>query len=291
MGLAGTSAGTSAVGTVGGTTGLLGVFSTGLGSLAGLLATALPPILVGTVAIAGVLGMADPRVQRKIEEGKQYLKTTRDDETQNWELHYKGLHDTAERKTNETVTTVETANGRLEESYDSLGRKVGNLADNDFSSAMDNMQGKSEGAADGIIRAFESITSFLDGWDFPTWHLEWEQHEEGGYGFSLPKIVRYASGGFPDAGLFFANEYGNPEMIGTIGRRPAVANNDQITTAIRGAVVDGMMQVFMATGGMGGNGASPTVEVTVKADSETLYRTVRRGEQKYNRRYSVVAQM
>ena len=291
MGLAGTSAGTSAVGTVGGTTGLLGVFSTGLGSLAGLLTTALPPILVGTVAIAGVLGMADPRVQRKIEEGKQYLKQTRDDETQNWELHYKGLHDKTDKRTSDIVKTVETANGDIKKSYDSLGREIGYSVNGEYGRAMDDMQSIGERAAEGLKNAFESVTDFLSGWDFPTWHLEWEQHEEGGYGFSLPKIVRYASGGFPDAGLFFANEYGNPEMIGTIGRRPAVANNDQITTAIRGAVVDGMMQVFMATGGMGGNGGSPTVEVTVKADSETLYRTVRRGEQKYNRRYSVVAQM
>ena len=291
MGLAGTSAGTSAVGTVGGTTGLLGVFSTGLGSLAGLLTTALPPILVGTVAIAGVLGMADPRVQRKIEEGKQYLRQTRDDETQNWELHYKGLHDKTDKRTSDIVKTVETANGDIKKSYDSLGREIGYSVNGEYGRAMDDMRSIGERAAEGLKNAFESVTDFLSGWDFPTWHLEWEQHEEGGYGFSLPKIVRYASGGFPDAGLFFANEYGNPEMIGTIGRRPAVANNDQITTAIRGAVVDGMMQVFMATGGMGGNGGSPTVEVTVKADSETLYRTVRRGEQKYNRRYSVVAQM
>ena len=291
MGLAGTSAGMSAVGTVGGTTGLLGVFSTCLGSLAGLLTTALPPILVGTVAIAGVLGMADPRVQRKIEEGKQYLKETRDDETQNWELHYKGLHDKTDKRTSDIVKTVETANGDIKKSYDSLGREIGYSVNGEYGQAMDDMRSIGERAAEGLKNAFESVTDFLSGWDFPTWHLEWEQHEEGGYGFSLPKIVRYASGGFPDAGLFFANEYGNPEMIGTIGRRPAVANNDQITTAIRGAVVDGMMQVFMATGGMGGNGGSPTVEVTVKADSETLYRTVRRGEQKYNRRYSVVAQM
>ena len=55
---------------------------------------------------------------------------------------------------------------------------------------------------------------------------------------------------------------------------------------------NGMFQMpVMPAYGMGGNGGSPTVEVTVKADSETLYRTVRRGEQKYNRRYSVVAQM
>ena len=136
-----------------------------------------------------------------------------------------------------------------------------------------------------------SITSFFNGWDFPTWHLEWETQEVGGYSFSLPHIERYATGGFPDAGLFFANEYGNPEMIGTIGNRPAVANNDQIVEAIKGGVIDGLMEVFMATGGFGSGGEAPTVEVTVMSDSETLYRTVQRGREKYNRRYGVVAQM
>lgn len=313
MGLAGTSAGTAAVGTVGGTTGLLGVFSTGLGALPGVLAAAAPPILAGILVVAGILGMSDPRVQRKIEEGKVALDKFRNDENKNWSLSYQNMSQTAsdyskqiettvkttnngiktsyDTTTSKAQTTVETANAEIKRSYDSLGREIGYSVNGEYGRAMDDMQSIGERAAEGLKNAFQSVTDFFSGLDFPTWHLEWEQHEEGGYGFSLPKIVRYASGGFPDAGLFFANEYGNPEMIGTIGRRPAVANNDQITTAIRGAVVDGMMQVFMATGGMGGNGGSPTVEVTVKADSETLYRTVRRGEQKYNRRYSVVAQM
>lgn len=313
MGLSGTSAGLSAVGTVGGTTGLLGVFSTGLGALPGLLAAAAPPILAGILVTAGILGMSDPRVQRKIEEGKVALDKFRNDENKNWSLSYQNMSGTAsdyskqientvkttnngikssyDSTTSKAQTTVESANYEIKKSYDSLGREIGQVVNGDYSTSMDDMQSIGERAAEGLKNAFQSVTDFFSGLDFPTWHLEWEQHEEGGYGFSLPKIVRYASGGFPDAGLFFANEYGNPEMIGTIGNRPAVANNDQITTAIRGAVVDGMMQVFMATGGMGGNGGSPTVEVTVKADSETLYRTVRRGEQKYNRRYSVVAQM
>lgn len=313
MGLAGTGAGTAAVGTVGGTTGLLGVFSTGLGALPGVLAAAAPPILAGALVVAGILGMSDPRVQRKIEEGKLYLDQARNDETKNWSLSYQNMSNTAsdyskqiettvktsndglkrsyDSTTSETQTAVETANGAIKKSYDSLGREIGYSVNGEYGRAMDDMRSIGERAAEGIKNAFQSVTDFFNGLDFPTWHVEWEQHEEGGYGFSLPKIVRYATGGFPDAGLFFANEYGNPEMIGTIGNRPAVANNDQITTAIRGAVVDGMMQVFMATGGFGGEGGSPTVEVTVRADSETLYKAVRKGEQKYNRRYSVVAQM
>lgn len=47
-----------------------------------------------------------------------------------------------------------------------------------------------------------------------------------------PKIQMYAKGGFPSAGeLFLANESG-PEMIGRIGNRSAVANQEQIGDAI-----------------------------------------------------------
>lgn len=46
-------------------------------------------------------------------------------------------------------------------------------------------------------------------------------------------LARYAAGGFPNQGqLFVANEAG-PELVGQLGNRTAVANNDQITEGIR----------------------------------------------------------
>lgn len=46
-------------------------------------------------------------------------------------------------------------------------------------------------------------------------------------------IAQYANGGFPTSGeLFVANENGREEMIGRIGNRSAVANQDQIGDAI-----------------------------------------------------------
>lgn len=49
---------------------------------------------------------------------------------------------------------------------------------------------------------------------------------------SVPQIPMLANGGFPDAGqLFIANEAG-PEMVGSIGGKTAVANNDQIVDGI-----------------------------------------------------------
>lgn len=51
----------------------------------------------------------------------------------------------------------------------------------------------------------------------------------------------FASGGYPETGeLFLARENGMNEMVGRIGNRSAVANNDQIVEAIRGAVMQGI---------------------------------------------------
>lgn len=63
---------------------------------------------------------------------------------------------------------------------------------------------------------------------------------------SLPKlnISWYAEGGFPDVGqLFVANEAG-PELIGNIGNKTAVANNDQIVQGIAQASYEGVSRAM-----------------------------------------------
>ena len=59
--------------------------------------------------------------------------------------------------------------------------------------------------------------------------------------FSSINVTGYASGGYPESGQFFmARENGIPEMVGRIGSKTAVANNDQITTAITNAIIQGL---------------------------------------------------
>ena len=56
---------------------------------------------------------------------------------------------------------------------------------------------------------------------------------------SVGTIPAYASGGFPDSGqAFIARENGIPEMVGTIGRRTAVANNEQIVESVASGVAE-----------------------------------------------------
>lgn len=74
----------------------------------------------------------------------------------------------------------------------------------------------------------------------------------------------YAGGGYPASGrLFFANENGNPELVGRVGNRTVVANNDQIFQGIFQAVSAGMA-----------NMAQQPIEVTSVAtlDGEVIYR-------------------
>lgn len=64
----------------------------------------------------------------------------------------------------------------------------------------------------------------------------------------------YAGGGFPEGGhLFFANENGNPEYIGNMGGRTAVANSDQMSAAIEEASFRGMARALTQYGNKNNN--------------------------------------
>ena len=63
---------------------------------------------------------------------------------------------------------------------------------------------------------------------------------------------KYATGGFPEDGLFFAN---SGEMVGQFSNgKTAVANNDQIVTGITQGVYSAMMAYNTQTRGQGGSG-------------------------------------
>lgn len=85
------------------------------------------------------------------------------------------------------------------------------------------------------------------------------------------KIKGFEAGGFPDMGdLFIANEAG-PEFVGRIGNQTAVANNDQIVTAIEQAVVRGMSTVMASQ-----NSQPIEINLTTELDGETIYNNQQR---------------
>lgn len=90
--------------------------------------------------------------------------------------------------------------------------------------------------------------------------------------------MNFATGGFPDEGeLFMAREAG-PELVGRIGNRTAVANNDQIISGIRQGVYEAVSQ---AMGNQSGG------EVVLKLDGDVLAR----GVSKYQRFSAISANL
>lgn len=84
-------------------------------------------------------------------------------------------------------------------------------------------------------------------------------------------IEMFANGGFPRSGeMFIARETG-AEMVGSIGGKTAVANNDQIERAIFNAVLTAMSQAMA-------NGSSQPIELNqkIELDGDVIYNNQQR---------------
>lgn len=122
---------------------------------------------------------------------------------------------------------------------------------------------------DWINNILQGIGSMLQGfYDLEVWKGG-RTGNEGDDGIDW-STIGFASGGFPNEGqLFYARESG-PELVGTMGGRTAVANNQEITEGIRLAVYDAMMAA---------NNGNGDVSVRVFLDS----REIKAGQQRLNR--------
>lgn len=89
---------------------------------------------------------------------------------------------------------------------------------------------------------------------------------------NVPQIPMLAEGGFPDPGqFFFARENGVPEMVCSIGRRTAVANNDQIVEAVKAGVYEA---VVAATGGGNNQNGGQAQVVSANVNGKNLFEFV-----------------
>lgn len=79
-------------------------------------------------------------------------------------------------------------------------------------------------------------------------------------------IEMFANGGFPRSGEMFIAREAGAEMVGSIGGKTAVANNDQIERAIFNAVLTAMSQAMA-------NGSSQPIELNqkIELDGDVIY--------------------
>ena len=189
------------------------------------------------------------------------------------------------------LKAFETAGAKITSSI-AKGMKSGSLsgASDDvlggvsFTSFNNTMKAAGKTAVEYFVIGMRSVA-------IPTPHLNFTMTAKGFAGNKLlmtgvPDIKWYALGGFPNMGdLFYANERG-PEMVGRMGSRNVVANNNQITEGIRRAVKDAMLEVAMQTGGNTTDSTPYMLNaILYTQDNEVLARAVEKGNLKRADRY------
>lgn len=108
-----------------------------------------------------------------------------------------------------------------------------------------------------VVAAIKAVATLISLMRSPYAQKAHEMAGSSEYGYGL-----FASGGFPDEGQMFIARESGPEMVGTIGGRTAVANNDQIVEGIRQGVFEAVSAAM--------NGGQNDVNVKVYLDSREI---------------------
>lgn len=111
-------------------------------------------------------------------------------------------------------------------------------------------------ANDILSRAHDIISGALDrmkslfnfSWSLPSLKMP-HFNIDGSFSLNPPSVPHfsvdwYAAGGFPDTGQLFVAREAGPEMVGTMGGKTAVANNQQIVEGVATGVANAVSQVI-----------------------------------------------
>lgn len=135
----------------------------------------------------------------------------------------------------------------VKEAFDKACKKIGEFFSalwlgirQGVASAMNGVIGAIEGAINWVIGGINNLISGFN--DLVQWAADIIGEDWGGVSliqevhFQRVVVPEYADGGFPEQGQMFIAREAGAEMVGSIGRRTAVANNDQIVAGIANGV-------------------------------------------------------
>lgn len=120
----------------------------------------------------------------------------------------------------------------------------------------------------GINKVISLINSFGFSWDVPEWLQKVVGFEKFEVSFALSKvsIPRLANGGVVNEGQAFIARERGPELVGNVGSKTAVMNNDQIVESVSNGVYRAMKEA------MSENTEDGQTEINVYVGGELAYR-------------------
>ena len=190
-------------------------------------------------------------VKKSWSDGWKNIKTSTSDTLNS-------LRDTAAKKLSEMASNAAVKFGDIYRSAKDKFSGVRDTASDMFGKAKDAVSRKLEDMKNAVRSAIDKIKKFFDvtlgfkGIKLPSISVSWDTASAVGQALSklgMPGVPnfhvnwnQYAKGGFPDEGeLYIARENGS-EMIGRIGNKNVVANNQQIIDGIARGVASANSQ-------------------------------------------------
>jgi hypothetical protein len=194
-----------------------------------------------------------------IVSGAEYAKSAMEDSCKrilNEERKYNGIH---------SPSTLYAGEGKymMQGLRDGISKNA-NIVTNAMESMLNSLLGRMETFTNRCRDALNSMLS-----DYRRAMSSVSVSSSGNVSYrpvSRVNIPRFASGGVVDEGqLFIARESG-PEMVGRMGNRTAVANNDQIVDGISAGVYRAVREA------MGGGSKSQPVTIVVQMNGKEMFR-------------------
>ena len=170
---------------------------------------------------------------------------------------------------------------RVIEGLDTIGDKLNNWWDTKIAPwfTWEKWQQIGSDALGALIEGLKSLS-------FPTLHFEMSSFSwdydiwpfgAGTLSIPFPKLSFYAKGGFPEEGQMFLAREAGPELVGTMGGRTAVANNEQIVEGISQGVYAAVISAMSQSGG-----SSSSQPVNIYLDG----RIIAQSSTKYQRQFA-----
>ena len=178
-------------------------------------------------------------VKAKFSEGKTQLQA----DINSIKIFFSGLKTKWEEVKNKIAEKVDELKSKFDsfkEKFRTVKDAIGNFADqlwSRISAPFTYIEQKIETLRSALETLWSNVQAFFGHGGVADQIYEQNLAKGGG-------LFGYAAGGFPSVGqVFLARERG-PEMVGTIGGKTAVANNDQIVEAVARGVAVAVAQVL-----------------------------------------------
>lgn len=168
----------------------------------------------------------------------------------------------------------------MESEYKSFDSTISDFYNNHVKTWFDKDKWSFSGVSEGLKSTFEGAKKAIGSvWNSIADNVNGE-HEIGSskIKINLPKF-KYATGGFPEDGFFFAN---HNELVGGFSNgKTAVANNAQIVEGIERGVYSAVSSAMANS-----NGGSQYISNEIIVDGDVIARTITKAQEKQARRYS-----